>query len=204
MGPHPADGSQQGNLREVVLAAAVDIVNHEGVGALSMREVARRAGVSHQAPYHHFADKAEILAQISIQGFDLLTAEMNAALASPADPAEACFIAYVNFALAHTGHFKIMFRPELCMVETHDGARAAADRAMNSLMMLVRRVAPPDVSERDAFDWAVLLWAQVHGAATLLVDGPLSRKLPAGYEVEAMVASVAKLSAATIAGSTRH
>jgi AcrR family transcriptional regulator len=200
MGPHPTDG----NLRETVLAAAIDIVNNEGVGALSMREVARRAGVSHQAPYHHFADKAEILAQISIQGFELLTEAMNDALASSVEPAEAAFNAYVTFALNHTGHFKIMFRPELCMVETHEGAKAAADRAMNSLMMLVRRVAPANISEREAFDWAVLLWAQVHGTATLLVDGPLARKLPQGYAVESMVAAVAKLAATTIVGGIQH
>ena len=192
------------NLRDTVLAAAIDIVQREGVGALSMREVARRAGVSHQAPYHHFSDKADILTNITIQGFELLADAMNNALASGGEPAEAAFSAYVKFALEHTGHFKIMFRPELCMVETHDGAKAAADRAMNSLMMLVRRVAPTDISEREAFDWAVLLWAQVHGTATLLIDGPLARKLPAGYPVDAMVASVAQLAAASVAGAARN
>lgn len=200
MAPHSIDG----NLRESVLAAAVDIVDREGVGALSMREVARRAGVSHQAPYHHFADKADILAHITIQGFELLSDAMNNALASSAEPAEAAFSAYVRFALEHTGHFKIMFRPELCMVETHAGARAAADRAMNSLMMLVRRVAPGDISERDAFDWAVLLWAQVHGTATLLIDGPLARKLPLGYPVDEMVASVATLASAAFTSAARN
>ena len=185
--------TQDAPLREQVLAAALDILETSGVGALSMREVARRAGVSHQAPYHHFTDRADVLAELAVQGFDLLTAAMTDALGGPGEPAEACFLAYVGFARSHPGHFRLMFRPELCMVETHPAARAAADRAMGALMMLVRRVAPPTISETEAFDWAVLLWSQVHGTATLLLDGPLARKLPAQHDVDAMVASVARL-----------
>jgi len=196
VGPAPAEG----NVRDAVLAAAVDIVEAEGLGALSMREVARRAGVSHQAPYHYFADRGDVLAHIAIQGFDKLSEAMTSALAGPGEPAETCFIAYVNFALAHPAHFRIMFRPELCMVETHAGAKAAADRAMGALMMLVRRVGPTEISEIEAFDLAVLLWSQVHGTATLLLDGPLSRKIPAGRRVDDVVASVARLSAAAIQG----
>lgn len=185
-------------LREQVLAAALEILNTDGPGALSMREVARRAGVSHQAPYHHFADRADVLAELAVQGFDLLSAAMTEALAGPDEPTEACFLAYVRFALGHPGHFRLMFRPEMCMVETHPAARAAADRAMSALMMLVRRVAPPTISETEAFDWAVLLWSQVHGTATLLLDGPLARKVPANHGVDSMVLSVARLAAQAI------
>lgn len=196
----PSASHPDTNVRASVLAAAIEIVENEGLGALSMREVARRAGVSHQAPYHYFADRGDVLAHIAIDGFDRLSEAMSAALAGPGDPAEESFGAYVRFALAHPAHFRIMFRPELCMVETHAGAKAAADRAMGVLMMLVRRVAPSTISELEAFDWAVFLWSQVHGTATLVLDGPLTRKLPPGRSLDDMVASVARLAAAAIHG----
>jgi AcrR family transcriptional regulator len=131
-----------------------------------MREVARRAGVSHQAPNHYFTERGDVLAHIAIDGFDKLSEAMTSALAGPGEPAETCFIAYVNFALTHPAHFRIMFRPELCTVETHAGANAPADRAMGALMMLVHRV------------------------------GPLSRKIPDARSNEDMVASVARPAAA--------
>jgi AcrR family transcriptional regulator len=189
MGP----GQRDAHLRETVLRAAVDIVEREGVGALSMREVARRAGVSHQAPYHYFADRASILASIAEEGFNTLADAFHVALTEAGDPSEACFTAYINMAREYPGHFRIMFRPELCAVDEYVGSRVAAERAFGALMQLVRRLAPSDISQDDAFTWAVALWSQAHGFATLLLDGPLLRKLPPGQTVESLISGVARL-----------
>lgn len=187
------------HLRETVLRAAVDIVEKEGVGALSMREVARRAGVSHQAPYHYFADKSEILASIAEEGFHLLAETFDAVLANNDNPLEASFIAYVTMAIENPGHFRIMFRPELCAVEDHENSRVAADRAFGSLLALVERVAPVDITPDEALVWAIGLWSQAHGLATLIIDGPLLRKLP-DQPTDELVGRVARLLATHFAG----
>ena len=188
------------DLRRTVLTAAVDIVEKEGVGALSMREVARRAGVSHQAPYHHFADRAEILASIAEEGFHLLADAFDVVLAAGDDPLEPALVAYVSMALAHPGHFRIMFRPELCALEDHDSARSAADRAFGSLLALVERVAPPGISPDDSFIWAMGLWSQAHGLATLVIDGPHLRRMPSEQSANDLVRRVAHLLSSRFAG----
>lgn len=182
-------------LRAKVLAAAVDIIDKEGVGSLSMREVARRAGVSHQAPYHYFADRAEILASIAEEGFTTLSERFHETLASDREPAQACLSAYVHVALEFPGHFRVMFRPELCALELHPKAEAAANKAFDALFQLVRRVAPSNISPDDAMVWAVTLWSQAHGVATLLVDGPLRRKLPPDVSIDDLIDKIGALSA---------
>lgn len=188
------------SLRREVLDAAVQIVTVEGVGALSMREVARRAGVSHQAPYHHFSDRAAILGAIAEEGFDTLADRLQHALAAPGDPLESCFGAYVHTALDFPGHFRVMFRPELCDLADHAEAKDAADRAFASLLQLARRVAPRDADETAIATLSVVLWSQVHGLATLIIDGPLGRTMPNMADVRTLVADVG----AFITRSTRH
>lgn len=188
------------DLRREVMDAAVAIVVTEGVGALSMREVARRAGVSHQAPYHHFADRADVLAAVAEEGFATLTDKLQASLASPGDPLKGCFLAYVETAVDFPGHFRVMFRPELCNLDDHPGARRAADQAFSALIQLARRVAPADYDEQDIGTLAVVLWSQVHGLATLIIDGPLGRTMPEITDVRRLIADVCTF----ITRSMRH
>src|SRR5687767_14780705 len=121
------------DLRRAVLDASVALVEEGGIGALSMREVARRAGVTHGAPYHHFPDRAAILAAIAEEGFVLLDGQMRRALAATAATGlarfEACGRGYFAFAVAHPAHFKVMFRPELVDPKNHPNVDAAAARA---------------------------------------------------------------------------
>src|SRR5262245_16937436 len=111
------------DLRRTVLDASLDLIAEQGLAALSMREVARRAGVSHQAPYHHFQDREGILAAIALEGFTRLHEAMRRAAAQHTDPVErlnAIGGAYLTFASHNPGHFKIMFRSELVGVDRHE------------------------------------------------------------------------------------
>ena len=95
-------------LRETVLSAAVDYIAEHGPDGLSFRQVALAAGVSHQAPYHHFTDRKGIFEAIAIEGYQLFTQAMLGSLAKePDDPAVALLESYVLFALDHRGHFQI-------------------------------------------------------------------------------------------------
>ncbi len=170
------------DLRRRVLDASVALIEAKGLSALSLREVARRAGVSHQAPYHHFADRAAILAALVEEGFGELGRRMHAAddpAGTVADRLVEVGVAYVEFALDRPAHFRIMFRPELLDARRFHAAEkagAAAFAVLERLMKaLVAEASAPPASPRVL---ASLHWAVVHGLASLLLDGPLGLEIP--------------------------
>lgn len=167
--------------RKAILDASVALVAEQGVRAVSFREVARRAGVSHQTPYHHFGDHLGILRAIAAEGFEALNAAMDdAAKAEGSDSLAALHasgIAYVRFAREHVGHFRVMFQETL--VDLHDATDpiVAARATSETLARLARAAhASGHGSTLDADAMAHLCWSTVHGVATLLVEGTLARK----------------------------
>ena len=181
-------------LRRQVLDAAVAIAATSGPDAISMREVARLAGVSHQAPYHHFGDRAGIFAAISEEGFRFLAESIEAS--TTLGTAAMCE-AYVHFALAHKGHFRVMMRNDLCSLENYPSALIQADRAFNALRNEVTVILGEDSNEDDANAHTAYMWSVAHGLATLLLDGPLLKKLGSVADVNALVTQVAQLTSAS-------
>jgi AcrR family transcriptional regulator len=164
-------------LRERILQTAEALLEAEGLQALSLREVARRAGVTHQAPYHHFADRESILAELTAQGFEELARRLTRANAATTGPRQNLMLsgaAYVGYALEHPGIFSIMFRRELCDARRFPAAMAASESAYKELLRLVA------LQHGGAQDPALVstYWALVHGLASLLIDSPLSDQLP--------------------------
>ena len=168
-----------GNLREALLAASLDLIREGGAPALTLREVARRAGVSHGAPYRHFQDKAELLAAIAEEGFNRLTEAMQSAAAQSSDPfprLRNAGLAYIEFAQEQPEHFQVMFAADLDE-DRHPSAKAAARRCFAELRSLVtaclqaRRLEdlPPETA-------ALLAWTHVHGVADLALRGQLDFK----------------------------
>jgi AcrR family transcriptional regulator len=181
------------SVQRAVLDSALEIISSEGPEAVSMREVARRAGVSHQAPYHHFADRSGIFAAIATEGFDALAAAFREVLADDAHPARRCFEAYVRVAMQNPGHFRVMFRADLCGISTHPITEAAAEGAFNELLKMVERTIGRPAAAEESFTWATLMWSTAHGFATLLIDGPLMRKMPPGVSVDQLIGDVVAL-----------
>ena len=140
-----------------------------------MREVARRAGCTHQAPYHYFANREAILAALVHEGFDELT-DMLASAREGLGSADLRAIltasgnAYVEFALHHPGVFRVMFRPDACDPESFPEVAQAGERARHELARLARAVMGDDAH----LEAEVLIWSGVHGLASLLLDGPLA------------------------------
>ncbi len=177
------------DLRQRILDGAEALLEAEGLGALSLREVARRAGVTHQAPYHHFADREAILAELVTRGFDELARRLARANDREGDRRSAVFesgLAYVGFALDHPGIFRIMFRPEVCDAARFPAAQAAGARAHGELQRMVLRLH----GEAAGPVLASVYWAQVHGLACLIVDGPIGQQLAATRERRAHVRDV--------------
>ncbi|SED22176.1 TetR/AcrR family transcriptional regulator [Streptomyces sp. TLI_105] len=148
-----------GDLRQAVLTAALDVIAAEGPGALSLRDLARRAGVSHAAPAHHFKDRTGLLTAIAAQGYGLLA---EALAGTPALRERG--VRYVRFAVAHPAHFQVMFRPELLRADDPD-LLAAKERASAELRAGVADL--PDVP--DARQAGIAAWSLAHGFATLLL-----------------------------------
>jgi AcrR family transcriptional regulator len=164
-----------GALREALLTACLDLIAAEGIGAVSLRRVAREAGVSPGAPYHHFADRAALLAALSTQGYELLAADFAAAKADAGGPVQALTAmvrAYVEFARRQPAYFRLIFRPELWEPEKHPETKAALHTAAGLLEDTVgdcvaAGVVPP--ARRDALE--LTAWSLAHGLASLWLDG---------------------------------
>ena len=167
-------------LRPMLLQAAVDAIAERGIAATSLREVARRAGVSHTAAAYHFGDKSGLLRAVAVQGYELLGAALDAAHANRATFLEVG-VAYVRFALDHPAHFDVMFQPRLYDPEAPD-LRAAKARTAEALY----GTRAPDGAELAA---GVAAWSIVHGLATLWRNGNLPRQL--GDDPEAVTRLVA-------------
>src|SRR5829696_3636865 len=98
-----------GALRAAVINAALEVISESGPGAVSLRDLARRAGVSHAAPAHHFGDKAGLLTAVAADGFERLAATLRQAYQTTGSFLEVG-VAYVRFAVTHRAHFEVMFR----------------------------------------------------------------------------------------------
>ncbi len=168
-----------GGLRAQLLQTSRELLDEGGPAALSMREVTRRSGCTHQAPYHYFANREAILAAVVAEGFrelaeGLETANAFAKAEGRAAVAEASSNAYVSFAIRNPGVFQVMFRPDMINHAAHPNVIENGDRARGALRRLVEILYGDDAST----ELEVSLWAKVHGLASLLISGPLGYELP--------------------------
>jgi AcrR family transcriptional regulator len=171
---------KQTDLRQKVLDASLALIEEGGLDRLSLREVARKAGVSHQAPYHYFGDREAILAALAGEGFSKLGESLVRAAAKagsePAKAVEAMGRAYVEFALRNPAYFQAMFRADAVPLDRYPDARKREDEAFGKLVEGIGQAFADQPAEtRRAM--AIACWAMVHGLATLILEGSLARKL---------------------------
>jgi AcrR family transcriptional regulator len=172
----------EGDLRSALVAAAVAALEQAGAEELSLRALARSAGVSHAAPAHHFGDKTGLLTAVATEGFGLFAQHLAQSLAfAPEEPLKQLAqlgCAYAEFAELHPGHFAVMFRPGL--TDTGDAAYVAASDA--AFQALERHVALcQGAGWRTAADTRTLAsaaWALAHGITVLRSQGALARHFP--------------------------
>lgn len=160
-----------GNLQAVLVESSLALIRELGPAGFTLREVARRAGVSHTAPYRHFRDKDDLLAAVAEEGFRRLRAAMEKAVTNVTDPLgrlERSGVAYVEFAVRHPEHFQVMFS-RAWEADTHPKAQAAAEDAFRFVVDRVRAAHP----KGDALVYARMSWSLVHGVATLGINRQL-------------------------------
>ncbi|WP_370323804.1 TetR/AcrR family transcriptional regulator [Euzebya sp.] len=177
----PTDPPASDGARAALLAAAEAEVAEGGSAAVSLRAIARRAGVSHAAPAYHFGDKAGVLTALATEGFRRLTAAMRDAIAdsdapTPAREVQAAGMGYLRFALDNPALFDVMWRPSSLHRDDPD-LRARGDDAYAILVDAIAAAQARGWGDgRDADLLAVLMWSWIHGMATLLRDGPLAEQ----------------------------
>ncbi len=159
-----------GDLRETLLGAAIDLIAEVGPSGFTLREVARRAGVSHNAPYRHFRDKDALLAAVAAQGFRELTQAMRDAVAPRAtalDRLRRVGSGYVSFALRRPAHFAVMFdAPAPAALDP--GLAEAAAQAFGTLVECIEACQRDGaLPAGDTLRRALVAWSLVHGIAKL-------------------------------------
>jgi AcrR family transcriptional regulator len=166
-------------LKDKVIRAAVAYIAESGPDGLSFRQIAADAGVSHQAPYHHFGDRDAIFTEIAFIGFRTLSAELAAPVGrnEDSDAAIRLLERYVNFALSNTGYFRVMFRSDLCKIGESPELQKTADSAFDTLVDTVQTIVGPKATVDQIRVVATTMWSVAHGLATLLIDGPLEMKI---------------------------
>ncbi|MEU9481159.1 TetR/AcrR family transcriptional regulator [Streptomyces sp. NPDC048191] len=172
----PQTGSyHHGDLRAACLRAARELLEEDGSAALSMRAVARRAGVSPTAPYRHYADREALVSAVAAEGYRELAEHLTAAHPAPSAPDDLAAVAtaYVRFALEHPAMFRAMFA-EPCDPTSEE--RVAATTAISAYVQGIVRDAFPDADDTAALSTSI--WALVHGLAFLHLDGKLDASTP--------------------------
>ncbi|MFI6843294.1 TetR/AcrR family transcriptional regulator [Kitasatospora sp. NBC_00085] len=166
-----------------MLDAALEAIGESGASGWSLRELARRAGVSHAAPAHHFGDKTGVLTAVAAEGFGLFADSLERAAGDPYGAG----VAYVRFAVDHRPHFEVMFRPELYRTDDPEVA-AAQKRAGAVLAASAQKLSPGETADRAT---TIAAWSLAHGFAGLWLSGALPEA--AEGDVEELARSVLRM-----------
>ncbi len=192
------DAYHHGNLRRALLDEALALIAEKGVEGLSLREVAARVGVSHAAPYHHFADKTALVHALAHEGMSLMDDQMAAAEeASGSDPKERLLgigMAYVIFAVERPDYYAAMNAPEINNPDAQVDALQPPEAQGNTWQRLLNAIVAcqetGEMPQGDPVILGVYLWSLVHGLAELWRNGPLSLMPQAADGLEPLARSV--------------
>jgi AcrR family transcriptional regulator len=179
-----------GHLHRALLDAGRKLVAERGVDGFTLREVARQAGVSHAAPYHHFRDKAALIESLAVESFAALEKTLRDAHensgTSPTERLCTLGLAYVRFALERPAEFTLMNRPELRSGHP-ERLEQAARAAFEVLIDSIRECQTAGLVVEDAPDsLALVCWSAMHGLAVLLLDGLSSQPANSPEQVESL------------------
>jgi AcrR family transcriptional regulator len=191
-----------GALRDALLEAAERVLERDGLAGLTLRAVAREAGVSHAAPTHHFGDLTGLLSELAAIGFRRFNAAMVAAVAGERTPIEKALArarAYVGYAQANPGMYGLMFRTErldYSRPSLHEAAEASFAGLAGAIAASRQEQIVDGTLSLDQAAAIARAWSLVHGFTTLLLDGRLTdilHRLPEGTSAQALLEAMLKV-----------
>lgn len=184
-------GYHHGGLREALIAAALQLVAEKGAENFSLADACRLAGVTTAAPYRHFRDREELMAEVAARGFEAMSAgNMQAVRGHEEGSLEAIIAmgqAYLRFAITQQPLFRLMFGQDPLLSDD----RIVADTARSCFSKLIRQIeeyCEKNGIEGDGSALALRMWTFVHGSAALLIDGKYGLMAP-GLDVDDLIAS---------------
>ena len=190
-----------GDLKRALLDAALELVRTQGAEAFTLREVARRAGVSHNAPYRHFRDRGELLAAVAVEGYERLTQSMVKAAETATTPYDRFLqsgFGFLQFALQYPEHFKVIF--DTPQRYEYPEARAAGESTFGTLLGYIKECQAAGVLPQDNLMFLGLAYlGLVQGTAKLAITG----RLPSS-EVADVCKFFEKASSAMTRGYAQH
>jgi AcrR family transcriptional regulator len=183
-----------GDLKRVVIETAQDMLREEKGWQFTLREVARRAGVSHAAPYKHFPDKSALLAELAALGFNQLREQLAAVLGRPGRSARAEFIAaakaYIQFGTANPSLYRLMFSADVDKNASASLDEAGAGAFAELLGILQRGQGSGAFKKQPMHGQAAATWSLLHGFTMLAIDGQLQPQKVGAKPVDSVLTSL--------------
>ena len=183
-----------GDLKRVVIETAQDMLREDKGWQFTLRELARRAGVSHAAPYKHFADKSALLAELAMLGFNELREQLSGAIERPLRSARAEFItaakAYIRFGTANPSLYRLMFSADVDKTAFPKLNEAGAAAFAALLAILERGQRSGAFRKQPVRSQAAASWALVHGFTMLAIDGQLLPEKVGAKPIDAVLTSM--------------
>jgi AcrR family transcriptional regulator len=183
-----------GDLKRVVIETAQDMLREEKGWQFTLREVARRAGVSHAAPYKHFPEKSALLAELAMLGFDELREQISRAIERPLRSARAEFIAaakaYINFGTTNPSLYRLMFSADVDKTAFPKLDEAGGAAFAELLGVIERGQSGGAFKKHPVQSQAAASWALVHGFTMLAIDGQLLPEKVGAKPIDAVLTSL--------------
>ena len=178
-----------GDVKNAIITAGIDIINEQGVENLSIRNAAKRIGVSHTAPYRHFKNKEDLLVAIAIKGFEILKNNIESAvskidISDPSALAEAGR-AYIRFAVSNSNYYRIMFGDTIRNKTKYPEFFKVYDRSFQKLIEIIKN--NTDTHETDKTDHeitAIAVWSLLHGYCSLVLDNETDENVGSDGQVD--------------------
>lgn len=183
-----------GNLKEALVDAARDLLGEHGAYGISLRKVAKTAGVSQAAPYHHFDNKEALLAEVARRGFDQLVSQIRAVPdEDPRENLREMGRVYIAFGLANPEVYQLMFGAEFCPAEEHAELKESAGAAFGHLAQVVGAGCEAGVFRGEPVGMSMAVWSAMHGVVSLLQN-----RVHEGKEMQGQIISQEAVIQATI------
>ncbi len=183
-----------GDLKNSLIEAGIEILANEGVGGLSLRKVARKAGVSHAAPYAHFADKQALIAAIASEGHRRIYERLMAIRADYANEPLLLLVrsawAYVRFGLEFPDYYKVTFSGTIENEHSYPDFMEISQRNIQLLKTVIEQCRNAGILQTEEIDseiQAISLWGQLHGLVSLIIQGQIPSELLASVQPQEML-----------------